>query len=446
MNSEVHRKRSFYQVLVNTFIANLTTSFLWFALTFWVYLETRSVLATSLLGGGYLLGLSVMAVPFGTFVDHHRKKVVMVGAQLVTAVAFLAALAVFLLVPTRLLLEIGSPAFWLFTLLVLAGAVVESARVIALATTVTLLVPDSGRARANGLVGIVNGLSYAATSVLSGLAIGQLGMAWSLVAAVVLTVVSLVHLVGVRIPEPEIVHVGGEAPRPVDFAGAWQAIRRVPALVWLIAFSTLNNLVGGVFMGLLDPYGLTLMRVEAWGLLFGVLSFGFIVGGTVVARFGLGVRPLRSLMAANALMWVVGAVFTVRESIPLLAAGILVWLALSPFVEAAEQTVLQRVVPYETQGRVFGLAQAVEVAAAPVSAFLIGPIAQFGLIPYMRTPDGRSAWGWLLGDGEARGIALVFVLASAVGLALTLVAWMSRPYRTLSHAYAAAAPRPGDLG
>ena len=65
MTSDVARKRAFYQVLVNTFIANLTTSFLWFALVFWIYLETRSVLATSLLGGAYMLGLAVMAVPFG---------------------------------------------------------------------------------------------------------------------------------------------------------------------------------------------------------------------------------------------------------------------------------------------------------------------------------------------------------------------------------------------
>ena len=39
--------KHFIQVLVNTLIANVTTSFLWFALTFWAYLETRSVLATA---------------------------------------------------------------------------------------------------------------------------------------------------------------------------------------------------------------------------------------------------------------------------------------------------------------------------------------------------------------------------------------------------------------
>ena len=61
--------RSFHGVLLNTAIANLTTSFLWFAFSFWVYLETRSVLAYSLLGGSYMLLLAILGVPFGTLVD-----------------------------------------------------------------------------------------------------------------------------------------------------------------------------------------------------------------------------------------------------------------------------------------------------------------------------------------------------------------------------------------
>ena len=79
-----------------------------------------------------------------------------------------------------------------------------------------------------------------------------------------------------------------------------------------------------------------------------------------------------------------------------------------PVVEASEQTVIQKVVPFRTQGRVFGFAQAFEAAAAPVTAFLIAPIAQFWIIPYMNSDAGQQTWGWLLGDGEARGIALVF--------------------------------------
>ena len=57
--------------------------------------------------------------------------------------------------------------------------------------------------------------------------------------------------------------------------------------------------------------------------------------------------------------------------------------------------------------------QAFESAAAPVTAFLIAPIAQFWIIPYMDSDAGQQTWGWLLGDGEARGIALVFLVRGA---------------------------------
>lgn len=435
----VENRRHFNAVLVNTFIANLTTSFVWMAVTFWLYLETRSVLVTAIFGGGYMLLLAIMGVPFGSWIDRTRKKTVMVSAQTATTILFGVGLAVFLVAPRDQILTIGSPLFIAFLLPLLAGAVMESARGIALSTIVTLLVPDAERAKANGMVGIVNGLTFAVTSVFAGLAVGQLGITWSLLLATGVTVLSLLHLWTVSIPEPEIVHAE-DAPKPVDFAGAWRAIRAVPGLVWLVVFTTFNNLLGGVFLALIDPYGLSLVSVEFWGVMWGVLSFGFLAGGAWVSRKGLGPRPLRTLLACNLVMWAICIGFTLRESIWLLAAGILVYMAIVPIAEAAEQTVLQRVVPFERQGRVFGFAMSIEIAAAPLTAFIIGPVAEYLLIPYMNSDAGREALGWLLGDGQARGIALVFILSGVAGMIITVIALLSRPYHQLSEAYTAAAP------
>ncbi|MBP8920635.1 MAG: hypothetical protein R2719_06610 [Micropruina sp.] len=246
---------------------------------------------------------------------------------------------------------------------------------------------------------------------------------------------SLVHLTFVRIPEPEILH-SDDLPKAVDFSGAFRAILAVPGLMGLVVFATFNNLLGGVFIALMDPYGLSLVSVEVWGVLWGVLSFGFIIGAGAVARLGLGPAPLRALLLANLAMWTIGIGFTLRENIVLMAVGVLGYMALIPVAEAAEQTVLQKVVPFATQGRVFGLATSVEVAAAPVSAFLIGPIAEFWLIPYMNSDAGRDRLGWLLGAGEARGIALVFVVSGVAGLLLTLWAFTTRSYRLLTRRYA----------
>lgn len=421
----------FVQVLANTMIANVTTSFLWFALTFWVYLETRSVLATGIIGGAYMLLIAAFGIVFGTIVDRHRKYRVMVLASVVSLAAFVVAGVLYLTQPESALLDLGGPWFWVFTGIILFGSVVENMRNIALSTTVTLLVPVERHANANGLVGTVQGMAFIVTSVFSGLAIGLLGMGWTLAIAIAATVLALVHLSFIRIPEAQPATEGGRPPA-VDLRGSIAAVRAAPGLFALILFTTLNNLIGGVYIALMDPYGLTLFPVEAWGVVFAVASTGFIIGGLVVAKWGLGRNPIRTMLLIVVGMGLLGALFTIREWWLLYAAGIWLYMLLIPAVEAAEQTVIQKVVPFQRQGRVFGLAQTFEAAAAPITAFMIAPIAEFWVIPYLESDGGQATWGWLVGEGDARGIALIFFFSGLALVALALLAFTTRSYRLLS--------------
>jgi DHA3 family multidrug efflux protein-like MFS transporter len=219
--------------------------------------------------------------------------------------------------------------------------------------------------------------------------------------------------------------------------GTIRVIGEVPGLSALILFSAFNNFLGGVFMALMDAYGLSLVSVQAWGLLWGVLSTGFIVGGLLIARTGLGRNPVWLLLVVNLVLWSVTMLFALRSSILLLAAGMYVYSLFVPYAEAAEQTILQKVVPYKRQGRVFGFAQSVEQAASPLTAFLIAPIAQFVFIPFMSEggAGARAIGGWF-GTGADRGLALVFVLTGVIGFAATALALRSGPYRRLSRRYA----------
>ena len=389
--------KTFRLLVANTLIANVTNNFLWFALTFWVYLETRSVVASAVIGGGYMLLLAVSGMFFGTFVDRHRRKASMLLSNALSLAAFVLAGAVYAIAPAGSLQDLGHPGFWAFTTLVLAGAIAGNLRSVALATTVTLLVPEDRRDRANGLVGTVNGVAFAITSVFSGLAIGLLGMGASLVIAIVLTAVAAAHLVTIRIVEEAPEPIEGD-PSIIDVTGSIRAVRIVPGLLALLLFSTFNNFLGGVFMALIDPYGLTIMSVEAYGVLLGLSSLGFILGGIAVARRGLGANPVRTLLLVNVVLWGVTIAFPIVSAILPLAIGFFVYMTLIPVAEASEQTIIQKVVPLGEQGRVFGFAQTLETAASPITAFMIGPIAQFWVIPFMT--DGAGAAPSALGSGS----------------------------------------------
>lgn len=429
--------KHFIQVLINTLIANVTTSFLWFSLTFWAYLETRSVIATAVVGGVYMLFVAVTSLFFGTLVDQHYKKKIMVVSSLFTLAAYLLAGIIFFSFSGTNIAQLTSPLFWLFASVILIGSVVENLRNIALSTTVTILVPKEKHANANGLVGSVQGVGFLVTSVFSGLAIGFLGMGWTLLIAIALTIIATLHLVFiVKIPEAEIAHDPELAKKKVDIKGSLAAIHAVPGLIGLILFSTFNNFIGGAYMALMDPYGLTLFPVQVWGVILGITSTGFIIGGLIIAKKGLGKKPIKTLLIANIVMATIGMLFTIREFWFLYVVGIFLYMCLIPIIEATEQTIVQRVVPLKQQGRVFGFAMAIESAAAPIVSLLIGPIAEFMIIPFMDSANGQASLGWLLGSGEARGIALIFLIAGFIMLIIATLAFRTKSYKILSKFYA----------
>src|SRR5262245_64519391 len=100
---------AFRQLLGNTLVTSVTSSFLWFALTFWVYLESRSVVATGCIAGAFSLSAAVLGPVFGTYVDRHRKHTAMVVITAVSVASFAAATAVFVTVDASSLLQLGGP-------------------------------------------------------------------------------------------------------------------------------------------------------------------------------------------------------------------------------------------------------------------------------------------------------------------------------------------------
>ncbi|WP_196260888.1 MFS transporter [Pelagibacterium limicola] len=429
--------KPFHLILGNNLVANVTNFTAWFAITFWIFIETQSVFATGMVAGVYLVFTAAFGFWFGAIIDHNGRIRSMLGSSAVSLLFYAAGFVMVLVEPEGAFQNPYGPYLWVFVLLVMLGVIAGNIRMIALPTLVTILIPEGERDKANGLVGMVGGIGFLITSAISGFLVAWGGMYLTLIVALVATSIAFGHLSLVRIDEGRPVPVEGEPAQKqsIDIAGTIRVIAAVPGLFALIFFATFNNFLGGIFMALLDAYGLSLVSVEIWGLTFAVLSTGFIISGIVISRFGLGKNPLKTLLTVNLIAWAVCCVFTIQPSFWLLVAGCFVWMLLSPAAEAAEQTTLQKVVPVERQGRVFGFAQSIEQAASPLTAFLIGPYTQFVVIPFMTDGAGARTIGGWFGTGPDRGIALVFTVAGIVGVIVTLLAFASNAYRRLSAVY-----------
>ncbi len=82
-------QRVFAHILASSLVVSVANFTIWFAVTFWTYLETRSVLATGLIAGIFLVATASTGIWFGSIVDHHRKQVV-IQASAVASFVFYA--------------------------------------------------------------------------------------------------------------------------------------------------------------------------------------------------------------------------------------------------------------------------------------------------------------------------------------------------------------------
>lgn len=425
--------RLFYRIVINAMIASLSSTCLWFAVTLWVYLETSSVIATSVMAGLFTVTAALSGIYLGVLVDRYPKKHMMLASSLASVVLYTLAGLLFAATPAALFQDATSPTLWVFLGLLLCGVLIGSLRGMAQFTLVTVLVEEAHRDRANGVLGTANGIASLVASICGGVAIGFVGMWGTLLAAIGLMLLVVLHLW--TLPIPEFPYSAGAAPpqhQGLDLRGTIRVVQGVPGLFGLLCFQTFNNFLSGVLMTLADPYGLALLSVQAWGLLWGCLLVGFLAGGLAVARWGLSRRPLRMLLGANLGMWTACMIFALQPSIVLLIVGMLTYLSLMPVAEAAEQTMLQKVIPLHRQGRVLGFAQSLELAATPLTAFLMGPLAHLLFIPFMTTGAGVAWLGRWFGTGPDRGLALLFIVSGLIGVVVTLVAMQSRAYKSLS--------------
>ncbi len=76
-----------------------------------------------------------------------------------------------------------------------------------------------------------------------------------------------------------------------------------------------------------------------------------------------------------------------------------------------------------------------ENIASPLTAFMIGPLTQFLVIPWLASPGGHEVFSGWWGTTPDRAMALIFLLAGIIGLIVTLISFTTRSYTNLSSSY-----------
>jgi MFS family permease len=341
----------------------------------------------------------------------------------------------FVLTSGLLLLSFVSGAFqlWhLYALTFIAGTFGAAQRP-ALQASIPLLVPGAHRDRANALRQLAGSSSGVIGPALAGLLYALVGVAGAIGIDIASFVVAIAVLALVRIPRPAETTEGAAMRAPVwrqTFDG-FRYLAARPALLGFCGFVSLVNFLACVPGALLTPYVLDRIGSAAQlGLVLAAASAGGVAGALLI---GAGVRlgsRMQTVMLGVAGFGLGIAVAGVARGAPTLAASLFALLFAMAFTDAPFWSILQAKVAADLQGRVFAAYLQLALLMAPLAFLAAGPLADRVFEPARRQPDWRNV-AWLVGGGPGAGMGLLFVMAGALVVALTVLVYALPAIRRL---------------
>ena len=395
-----------------------------FALSVWVYQDTRDAEAFALLLFVGILPLSLGALVAGPLVDRWDRRRVLIAA---TALARLPTVAI-----AGLWWAGGLELWHIYTALIVNG--LASAFVLpAFDASVRLLVPREALARASGYSQLMQTLGIVVGPPLAGALLVTLGLGSVVLLDILSAVLALVALALVRIPNPD-----GAAPT----GGPWSVVRDLvvglryvldrPAFVFLSVFLALTVFGSAFVYALSGPLVLGLGNEATIGIVYAAYGTGAVVGALAIGAWGGSGPRMPGILLATLVVGLATLATGLRPDATYIAVTIAVAGAAQAVLLALNRVVFQEHAAIDVQGRVFAFRMVLTAAAQAAGIVVSGSLAARVFEPAMM-PGGALAelLGPLIGSGEGRGAALLLVLIGGALSVGTLASSASRRVRTM---------------
>jgi DHA3 family macrolide efflux protein-like MFS transporter len=358
----------------------------------------------------------------GVLADRWDRRYVMMLADAGQAVGTLLLMISFLS---------GAFQLWHLYVVVLIQAVFGIFQQPAFQASVTMLVPDDHRDRANAIQQLTGPMSGMVAPVLAGLLFAEIGAAGVMGIDLFTFAVAVIVVLLVSIPRPEQTAEGramqGSIWKEAAVGFRYLASRQILFVISL--YVALVNFLLSAAMVLDTPYILTITGSEAvLGTLMGVMSTGGIVGGVVMSVWG-GTRPrVHTIMPGIIASGVFLGLYGCSRS-PVTMGIVLFWLMVPiPIINAAFMSVMQLKIPPDLQGRVFAALGQMSMLLMPLAYLVAGPLADRVFEPAV----GRSGWGMvapLVGSQAGSGIGLIMLFSGGLVALVSVIAYAAPAFR-----------------
>ncbi|MHA2428548.1 MAG: MFS transporter [Candidatus Hermodarchaeia archaeon] len=375
--------RGFFVIFGGQSISLIGSNLVQFALVWWLTSTSGSAAALALASIIALLPQVVLGPFSGAFVDRWNRRIVMIVADALIAIATLTLVFLY---------AFNLVHVWHIYVLMFVRSLAGAFHWAAMQASTSLMVPEKQLARVAGLNQSLNALANIVAPPLGAILLAVMPIQNILIIDIGTAMLAIVPLLFVMIPQPTRSHdhdtetLLSEIKEGMHFLWKWRALRIITVIAMMInflafpAFSLLPIHVTNFFNG----GALEL----AW--LQSSYSIGLILGGiTLSVRSGNKKRVVTALtaLAFNGLGLLIFGI--TPSNILLLGIGSIFFSGfMNTIVNGTLMATLQAKVPPEKQGRVFSLIMSLSTAMAPLGLAFAGPIADIFGVGFWYTTGG----------------------------------------------------------
>ncbi len=349
----------------------------------------------------------------GVFADRWNRRMILIFSDLGQAVGTVLLLFSFLS---------GNFQLWhLYLISALSGTLAMFQRP-AMDASVTLLVPDHLRDRANAIRLITGPTAGVIAPVITGLVYTLIGVTGVMMVDLATFAVAIVVVFSLHIPQPEKTALETASSVLEDFKAGFNLLLERRIILYLMIYSAVINFLLSGPINLVTPYIITLTGSEKLlGILLGAMNAGIVIGGVIVMIWG-GTRPrIHGIMLGLIFRGIWLAVFGIVRSPLMLGVALFFVFFSSPLIDASFMSIMQAKVPPNMQGRVFSILFQLMYIANPLSLLITGPLADNVLEPAVGEP-GWAGIAPLVGNEAGSGMGLLILIAgSLIAVATALV-------------------------
>ncbi|GAB4541568.1 MAG: MFS transporter [Anaerolineales bacterium] len=405
----------FVIIWLGQIISVLASSMSQFALSIWMYDQTKSALAMGMMQVFFIVPFLVMSPIAGVMVDRHDRKLMMMVSDLAAGLATLGILA---------LQYFGALQYWhLYAASIIYGLGMTF-QWPAYSAAISVMLPKEQYARANGMMSLIEAGPGVIAPLLAGALLPLMGLTGLLFIDVATFIFAVGALLFVHIPNPPRTAEGEQAQGNLlqEAAYGFKYIFARPSLLALQMIFFAGNLFTGIGYTVLAP--MILAHTHSNSLIFGSVqtagAIGGVVGGALMSVWGGFKKRVHGVLLGWAVSGVAMLILGLRGGLPVWILGAALGAFISPLINSSNQAIWQAKVAPDLQGRVFSARRLIAWFTNPISPIIAGALADFILEPAMQTNAAlASSFGWLVGSGAGAGMSLLIfisgILAALVG-------------------------------